>query len=177
MKQDLKIHIAYIATIIILVAIVVGEFYYFNNKLVASKSFASAGFKMMGNRKPPAGGMGAMNMSTQKAPVLSDQQKQQIADGVSTASTEKTFNITGGNYYFIPNKITVNKGDQVTFIFTNAGGIHDLVIDELNVKTPISHTAEATTVTFTATKVGSFVYYCSLPGHKQKGMWGTLTVK
>lgn len=60
---------------------------------------------------------------------------------------------------------------------TNAGGAHDLIIDELGVKTPVIHTAEAATATFTASKTGSFVYYCNIPGHKDKGMWGTLVVQ
>jgi nitrite reductase (NO-forming) len=60
---------------------------------------------------------------------------------------------------------------------TNAGGMHDLVIDELGVKTPVVKTAEAATATFSADKVGSFVYYCDVANHKEKGMWGTLVVQ
>ena len=62
-------------------------------------------------------------------PVISSQQTLQIAQGTEKTSTQKTFNITGGNFYFVPNKITVNKGDTVTLVMTNAGGFHNINID------------------------------------------------
>ena len=169
------IHTIYILVIIILLAIVGGGFYYFNKKLVAAENQ----IKSSQTRRPEGkmGGMPGMGMTQGTPPEESDQQKQQIVAGISTDSTKKIFNIIGGNYYFVPNKITVNKGDQVTFYVTNAGGVHDLVIDELGVKTPIIKTATTATFQFVASKTGSFVYYCNVPGHRQKGMWGTLTVQ
>src|SRR5581483_3488501 len=112
-----------------------------------------------------------------KAPALSDQQNEQLEYGTDKTTTKKTFNISAGSYFFAPNKITVNKGDQVTFIMTNVGGLHNLVIDELGVKTTPVMTGNTITATFTASKTGSFVYYCSVPGHRAKGMWGTLVVQ
>ena len=54
-------------------------------------------------------------------------------------------------------------------------GMHDFNIDEFNVhvKTPLN---EQTAVEFTADKAGKFIYYCSMPGHRANGHWGTLTV-
>lgn len=120
---------------------------------------------------------GPMNMQSQPAPTLTAQQQQQVSSGTSTASTQKTFDIDGGNFYFAPNKITVNKGDKVTINFKNLGGFHDFVIDGLNVKTPVIMTGKTATVTFTADKAGTYTFYCSVPGHRQKGMQGTLTVQ
>jgi len=55
--------------------------------------------------------------------------------------------------------------------------LHDFVIDELNVKTEqFSEQEKQFSVTFTADQMGEFVYYCSVPGHRQAGMWGTLVV-
>lgn len=175
MKGNTKLHVIYIVIIVILLAVIGGGYHYFH-----SRSFGSR-FGMAGGRPQIAGEhggpMGKMSMTPGKAPAISDQQAAQIKEGTATDTTDKTFNITGGDFYFVPNKITVNKGDKVTFVLTNAGGVHDLVIDELGVKTPVTQTAQAATVTFTASKTGSFVYYCTLPGHRQKGMWGTLTVQ
>src|SRR5258706_5556461 len=119
--------------------------------------------------------MGVMALVT--PPALSEQQQQQLVAGTSATSTQKTFNITAGNYYFVPNKIMVNKGDNVTLVMTNAGGFHDLVIDELQVKTTLVKTGEAATATFTASKIGTYTYYCSVKGHKEKGMLGTIVVQ
>lgn len=89
----------------------------------------------------------------------------------------KTFTVTGSNFSFNPKTLSVNKGDKVKIIFKNADGTHDLRIDEFNVATPKIKGGEEATVEFTASKAGSFEYYCSVGSHRAMGMWGTLTVK
>jgi plastocyanin len=171
-------HVVYIIIIIVLLVVVAGEYFYFHNKQ-QSAMMAANHPAMNGQMMPPGKGKDGINMAMMavKPPPLSDQQNQQLTEGTSKSTTQKTFNITAGNFYFVPNKITVNKGDKVTFNVTNAGGVHDLVINELGIKTPVAKTATTETYTFSASKTGSFVYYCSVPGHRQKGMWGTLTVQ
>lgn len=89
----------------------------------------------------------------------------------------KTFTVSGQNFSFTPNQITVNKGDKVKIVFQNSGGFHDLVIDEFGVKTAQIASGASETVEFTADKTGSFEYYCSVGSHRQMGMKGTLIVK
>ena len=95
----------------------------------------------------------------------------------ATVAATKEFTVTGSNYAFAPKTLSVNKGDTVKITFTNAGGMHDFVIDEFNVKTERLESGDSTTVTFVADKTGSFQYYCSVGKHRSMGMWGTLTVK
>lgn len=96
-----------------------------------------------------------------------------------TGSTSKVLDVKveGGMYYFKPNTITVKKGEPVRITFTSAGGMHDFVIDDLNVKSDRVQTGQSTTVEFTPDKTGSFEYYCSVANHKALGMKGTLIVK
>ena len=77
--------------------------------------------------------------------------------------------------WFSLKEISVNKGDIVRIKVTNIKGTHDFVIDEYGIKkmTPLN---EEAVIEFTADKVGEFVYYCSVPGHREKGQWGTLKV-
>lgn len=77
--------------------------------------------------------------------------------------------------WFSLKEINVNKGDTVKIKVKNIKGMHDFVIDEYNVKveTPLN---EEVMIEFVADKAGEFVYYCSVPGHKEKGQWGTLKV-
>ncbi len=65
-------------------------------------------------------------------------------------------------------RITVINGDAV---------LHDLKIDEFNVFTgELSSKDQQVTVEFTPDRPGDFTYYCNQPGHRQIGMFGTLTV-
>lgn len=77
--------------------------------------------------------------------------------------------------YFSLEEMVVNQGDTVRIKVTNTMGMHDIKIDEYNVfaETPLN---EEVVVEFVADKVGDFVYYCSKPGHRAAGQWGTLKV-
>ncbi|HSW87829.1 MAG TPA: plastocyanin/azurin family copper-binding protein [Candidatus Saccharimonadales bacterium] len=170
-----KYHTGYIIIIFFLILVIVGGFFYLNNKAITNIGVATKQIEQINKRGLPV--MGGMRIEPVTPPALSDQQTQQIMLGSSTSISEKTFNITAGNFFFVPNKIIVNKGDKVTFVIINAGGLHDIVIDELGVKSSLSKTAQTQTVIFIATKKGSFTYYCNVPGHKAKGMMGTLVVQ
>lgn len=72
-------------------------------------------------------------------------------------------------------EMTVNQGDKVRVKVMVTKGAHNFNLDEFNVKadTPLN---QEVTVEFTADKAGEFIYYCSMPGHRQNGHWGTLKV-
>ena len=97
---------------------------------------------------------------------------------VATTSTPKIveFTVTGKNYSFTPNIISVKKGDTVKITFKDTQGFHDFKIDEFNVATPQIKGGSEAVVQFVADKSGSFQYYCSVGKHRANGMWGTLTV-
>lgn len=120
-------------------------------------------------------GTPASNTSTDapavNAPVIT------ITPAPETKAPVKEFTITGSNFAYAPNSIKVKKGDKVRIIFKNADGFHDLKIDELNVSTAKIQGGAQETIEFTADKVGSFEYYCSVGSHRQMGMKGTLVVE
>lgn len=72
-------------------------------------------------------------------------------------------------------EIIVKKGDLVRIKVTVTSGMHDFKIDEFNVYSDTKINEEAV-VEFTADKAGEFIYYCTKPGHRQNGHWGTLKV-
>ncbi len=77
---------------------------------------------------------------------------------------------------FSVKEIKVKKGDLVRIKVTNTKGMHDINIDEFNIHkaTPLD---EEVVIEFVADKTGDFVYYCSMPGHRAGGHWGTLRVE
>lgn len=79
--------------------------------------------------------------------------------------------ITAG---FSPATFDVKEG-EITLTLTNADAFpHDLMIDALGLKIQLPPSATVTQ-TFSAT-TGVYELYCSIPGHREAGMVGTMTV-
>jgi plastocyanin len=82
-----------------------------------------------------------------------------------------------GMLAFIPTSLTAKAG-KVTIDFANASPIqHDVVVAKGTTvigSTPVFN-GGAKSLTVTLAK-GTYAYYCSVPGHRQAGMQGTLTV-
>ena len=75
---------------------------------------------------------------------------------------------------FVPPEIEASEG-EITVSITNLDAFdHDFTIDELDVKLLLGAN-ETVDTTFTATP-GTYTFYCSIPGHREAGMEGTLTV-
>jgi nitrite reductase (NO-forming) len=74
--------------------------------------------------------------------------------------------------------LTANVGDTVRITVINGDPVlHNLHIDEFGVATTdLLAQDEQSTVEFVATTPGDFIYYCAVPGHREVGMFGTLTV-
>jgi heme/copper-type cytochrome/quinol oxidase subunit 2 len=99
---------------------------------------------------------------------------ENVKEFAMTSFTE----IIDGKYYpqYSLKNITVNKGDKVRIKITVTSGMHDFKIDEFEVyaDTPKD---EETIIEFVADEAGEFIYYCTKPGHRANGHWGTLIVK
>lgn len=92
-------------------------------------------------------------------------------------SEVKEFVVSGQNFSFTPNSLTVKKGDKVKITFQSIDGFHDFKIDEYGVATKQLKSPAEEVLEFTADKVGSFEYYCSVGTHRAMGMFGTLKVE
>ena len=78
---------------------------------------------------------------------------------------------------FSPSTIIVKKGDRVKITFKNTQGFHDFKIDEYSVAAAQTKSPAEEVLEFTADKVGTFEYYCSVGSHRAMGMKGTLKVE
>lgn len=85
----------------------------------------------------------------------------------------------GGELAFTTTSATAKAGN-VTIDFNNPQGLtHDVAIEsasgeELGATELIAEGEDSTTVNL---KPGTYTFYCSVPGHREAGMQGTLTVK
>jgi uncharacterized cupredoxin-like copper-binding protein len=95
----------------------------------------------------------------------------------STAQMQKV-TVEASEFAFTPSTFTLKKGQPAEIIFKNAGAFpHNLTISDLNVKTKTIQPGEQDTIQFTPDKTGQFGFLCTVPGHADKGMKGTLTVQ
>jgi uncharacterized cupredoxin-like copper-binding protein len=73
------------------------------------------------------------------------------------------------------------KAGQVSIDFTNPQSLsHDVAVEDPNGKTLGKTELVAdgsTTTTIANLKAGEYTFYCSVPGHREAGMEGTLTVE
>jgi plastocyanin len=99
--------------------------------------------------------------------------------GGGGVTTDKLSADPSGALKFDTDKLDAKTG-KVTIDFTNPAPIqHDVVLEqdsqELGRTDLIS---DGDTDSFTVTlKPGTYTYFCSVPGHRESGMEGTLTVK
>lgn len=120
----------------------------------------------------------ATAIPTNPVPAVSEAMKIEGTDAAAMQQgSTKTFTVTGKSFSFAPAEIRVKKGDNVKIIFTNVGGMHNFVISELGVKTPVIASGKTAEVSFVAGKAGTYEYYCSVGNHRQMGMVGTLIVQ
>jgi nitrite reductase (NO-forming) len=74
--------------------------------------------------------------------------------------------------------LTAAEGQVVQLTLINGEGAeHDIVFPDQDTKSPrVTGKGASTTIAFRATRSGDFVYFCSVPGHRQAGMEGQFTV-
>jgi plastocyanin len=99
--------------------------------------------------------------------------------GGGTASTLEFEADPGGQLAFTTTEATAKAG-KVTIDFNNPQALpHDVKIEskggeEIGGTETVSEGSDSATVDL---KPGTYTFYCSIPGHREAGMEGTLTVK
>ncbi len=84
--------------------------------------------------------------------------------------------ITMVDVAFEPDSLTIAADTDVEISLPNTGAsVHDFVIDELDISEEVAP-GDTGSVTINA-PAGTYTFYCKVPGHRQAGMEGTLTVK
>ena len=85
-----------------------------------------------------------------------------------------TFTVIANEFAFDPATLSVPADEEVTIEVVNAGTVeHDFTLDEAGAKIPTPAT-ETASGSFTVA-AGTYTFYCSVPGHREAGMEGSLT--
>ena len=92
------------------------------------------------------------------------------------APDARRIEVSGTSYAFDPPGITVRAGEDIAIVLTSADIEHDFTVDDIDahVSAEAGETAEGG---LRADEPGTYTYYCSVEGHREAGMEGTLTVE
>jgi len=84
--------------------------------------------------------------------------------------------VRASEFRFEPPTITIRSGEAVNVIFVNDGALlHDLTIPALGIRV-VAEPGRQATVGLAGLPVGTYEILCSIPGHAEAGMIGTLEV-
>ena len=99
--------------------------------------------------------------------------------GGSGDSGGQPISTTMTDFQFSPNTWTVKAGQPVTMSAKNASEmLHDWTVKGMESQTKVeAQPGQTATRTFTISTPGTYQVYCSVPGHEDAGMKGTLTVQ
>ncbi|OGF24484.1 hypothetical protein A3H09_02195 [Candidatus Falkowbacteria bacterium RIFCSPLOWO2_12_FULL_45_13] len=114
------------------------------------------------------------NNVAETAPVVTESKESAVKEFTMTSFYEIVDGQPRPQYSL--EEIMVKKGDLVRIKITVTKGAHDFKIDEFGVYADTKELNKEYAVEFTADKTGEFIYYCTKPGHRQNGHWGTLKV-
>jgi plastocyanin len=104
-------------------------------------------------------------------PAAGGQEQAAAGEGASEAVEVESYDI-----YFEPKELSIPANSDVTVRLPNEGvTLHNFSIDELGISVDID--PGATQETVINAPAGTYEYYCNVPGHKEAGMRGTLTVQ
>jgi len=97
---------------------------------------------------------------------------------VDTSGVTERITITAREFVLKPAQVTAPKGATVTVVLENDGALaHNLVIEQLGVRTETIQSDERDRVTFTPDVAGDYLIYCDVPGHREAGMTAHLIVR
>lgn len=168
-----------IILIIIILVVIVGGYFLFQNGSQQERAIETP--PQLGVPAPGQELIPEMIVAPDETeePLLEDEAaaaplNDQIQPEKITALSVKQIKMVSGNLFFNPKVLTLIKNQPVKITFQNTG-VHTFTINELDVNLRFSESYAA--IEFTPNKSGIFEYYCAVPGHRENGMFGSLTVK
>jgi len=125
--------------------------------------------------KITVGGSGGAAPAGEASPAASPASGEAGTGGGGAAPAEASVDTV--DLAFQPKELTIAANTDAKITVTNKGQLqHDFHVDALNITSKLLSNGESDTVTINA-KPGTYEFWCTVPGHKEAGMTGTLTVK
>jgi nitrite reductase (NO-forming) len=123
------------------------------------------------------GGLSLIVIAAFAAPALLSPAAPNVASSGTVAAPQPiNIPISASEFKFSPTTIQAAVGQKVTLTLDNTGVVeHDVTISSIGL-TVLAKPGQTASGEFTIDKPGIFDFLCSIPGHKDAGMRGTLTI-
>lgn len=121
----------------------------------------------------PMNGMDDEQMADQMDDHMGDDDHDEASE---VAPGAREIEVTASSFAFDPDTIEVEAGEDVAIVLTSTDILHDFVIDDLDAHVSTGG-GETATGGLRADEPGTYTFYCSVPGHREAGMEGTLVVE
>jgi plastocyanin len=96
---------------------------------------------------------------------------------VEVVIPEGAVQLAASDFTFGVDEIRAYVGDELIILVTNEQGVHDFVIDELGINSGLIPVGDTVAVAIPTDQPGEYEYYCSVTGHRDMGMKGTLIIE
>jgi len=81
------------------------------------------------------------------------------------------------DFAFVPAELRLQAGEPVNIVLESTQGGHNLAVDAVGFRLPIVDEGETTRGALTIDEPGTYEFICSVPGHLEAGMRGTIVVE
>lgn len=98
-----------------------------------------------------------------------------VAGGKPSADAREV-KIGASNFEFDPDELKIGAQEEIALALSSDDGPHDFAVDGLGLVADVGAGGE-TVQRLRIDEPGSYTFFCTLPGHRDGGMEGTLTVK
>jgi uncharacterized cupredoxin-like copper-binding protein len=123
-----------------------------------------------------AGASPAAGEATAEATPMATEAAAAEAPAEAAQAAAEPVEIVSRDIVFEPDEATIPANTDVTFTLPNEGvTAHNFSIDELDIS--VDQAPGATEEVVINAPAGTYEFYCNVPGHKEAGMTGTLTVE
>ncbi len=97
-------------------------------------------------------------------------------ESTPVAEGARRIEVAATSFEFDPDEITVTAGEDVAIVLTSDDLLHDFTVDgiDVHVSAGRDETAEGG---LRADEPGEYAFYCTVTGHREAGMEGTLVVE
>jgi cytochrome c oxidase subunit II len=98
-------------------------------------------------------------------------------DGLRVVDGAPEITVEADDFAFDPAEIDLTAGDPANIVLVSVGGGHNLGVIGADFLLPIVDEGEQTRGALTIAEPGTYEMVCTVPGHREQGMHGTVVVE